>query len=521
MKRSIRPLCLLLVLLLGMLCVPSVALPAAALEERLGGDEIGYSAERVEAVEGLESIQDITVLANLTSDELSKVDAPYQITSAEGLRLFSKLVNSEKNNLRALKVFLTKDIDMSSVTDFVPIGKGAGYVGTFDGQGHTIDGLVLSGDREDLQDCTNFALFDTLGSRAVIQNLILGENCRFEAGTREDVCTAAVAGAMMEGARLVNVMSRATVSGGSNSGGMIAVLTNNNRKNPISSATFLHCTNAGSVSGAAVAGGFIGLCHGSIFVQLCQNTGNVTAETAGGLIGTATQAINSDGIYMEPAQLKTTLNLDSCVNSGNIRADGPAGAMVGYLENPGSEEEGYSSELTLDACIHMGGLRGGASEAGRSPWLGGTETAVEITGISGCTDRSGEIRLHGSQMRQEDDGSYSVRLVGSVRDLEYRELGYRVSVLWQGQQSEALSLACRVVYRSMLADREECLAEDLRGEDEAYLCIVAIEDIPSDVGQVEFAVTPYGIRTDGSEETGESYRLVYDSGAYVTGYRAD
>ena len=111
--------------------------------------------------------------------------------------------------------------------------------------------------------------------------------------------------------------------------------------------------------------------------------------------------------------------------------------------------------------------------------------------------------------------------MGSVRDLEYRELGYRVSVLWQGQQSEALSLTCRVVYRSMLADQEECLAEDLRGEDEAYLCIVAIEDIPSDVGQVEFAVTPYGIRTDGSEETGESYRLVYDSGAYVTGYRAD
>ena len=195
--------------------------------------------------------------------------------------------------------------------------------------------------------------------------------------------------------------------------------------------------------------------------------------------------------------------------------------MVGYLENPGSEEEGYSSELTLDACIHMGGLRGGASEAGQSPWLGGAETAVEITGISGCTDRSGEIRLHGSQMRQEDDGSYSVRLVGSVRDLEYRELGYRVSVLWQGQQSEELSLTCRVVYRSMLADQEECLAEDLRGEDEAYLCIVAIEDIPSDVGQVEFSVTPYGIRTDGSEETGESYRLVYDSGAYVTGYRAD
>ena len=518
MKRSIRPLCLLLVLLLGMLCVPSVALPAAALEERLGGDEIGYSAERVEAVEGLESIQDITVLANLTSDELSKVDAPYQITSAEGLRLFSELVNSEKNNLRALDVFLTKDIDMNGVTDFVPIGRGAGYAGKFDGQGHTIDGLVLSGDREDLQDCTNFALFDTLGSGAVIQNLILGENCRFEAGTREDICTAAVAGLMRENVCLRNVMSKATVSGGKYSGGLVAWLSGDRYNGTPPRVEMQSCTNSGRVDGALVAGGMIGMCQGGIFAQSCRNAGNVTAETAGGLIGKIRPADESAN---SPETAKVRVEIGKAENSGNICASAAAGAMVGYLENPGSEEEGYSSELTLDACIHRGGLRGGTSEAGQSPWLGGTETAVEITGISGCTDRSGEIRLHGSQMRQEDDGSYSVRLVGSVRDLEYRELGYRVSVLWQGQQSEALSLTCRVVYRSMLADQEECLAEDLRGEDEAYLCIVAIEDIPSDVGQVEFAVTPYGIRTDGSEETGESYRLVYDSGAYITGYRAD
>ena len=517
MKRSIRPLCLLLVLLLGMLCVPPVALPAAALEERLGGDEIGYSGERVEAVEGLESIQDITVLANLTSSELIDVDIPYQITSAEGLRLFSELVNSEKNNLRALDVFLTKDIDMNGVTDFVPIGRGAGYVGTFDGQGHTIDGLVLSGDREDLQDCTNFALFDTFGAGAVIQNLILGENCRFEAGTREDVCTAAVAGLMRENVCLRNVMSRATVSGGKYSGGLVAWLSGDRYNGTFTRAEMQSCTNSGRVDGALVAGGMIGMCQGSIFVQLCQNTGNVTAETAGGLIGKIRPA---DGSIIFPETVQVKVEIGKAENSGNICASAAAGAMVGYLENPVTD--GVSgSELTLDACIHMGGLRGGASEAGQSPWLGGAETAVEIAGISGCTDRSGEIRLHGSQMRQEDDGSYSVRLVGSVRDLEYRELGYRVSVLWQDQQSEALSLTCRVVYRSMLADQEECLAEDLRGEDEAYLCIVAIEDIPSDVGQVEFAVTPYGIRTDGSEETGESYRLVYDSGAYITGYRAD
>ena len=414
MKRSIRPLCLLLVLLLGMLCVPSVALPAAALEERLGGDEIGYSAERVEAVEGLESIQDITVLANLTSDELSKVDIPYQITSAEGLRLFSELVNSELRNLRALDVFLTKDIDMNGVTDFVPIGRGAGYAGTFDGQGHTIDGLVLSGDREDLQDCTNFALFDTLGSGAVIQNLILGENCRFEAGTREDVCTAAVAGLMRENVCLRNVMSKATVSGGKYSGGLVAWLSGDRYNGTFTRVEMQSCTNSGRVDGALVAGGMIGMCQGSIFVQLCQNTGNVTAETAGGLIGKIRPA---DGSIIFPETVQVKVEIGKAENSGNICASAAVGAMVGYLENPVTDDVS-GSELTLDACIHRGGLRGGSSETGRSPWLGGAETDIKSMGISGCTDRSGEIRLHGSQMRQEDDGSYSVRLVGSVRDLE-------------------------------------------------------------------------------------------------------
>ena len=58
-----------------------------------------------------------------------------QAPSVEGLLLFSELVNSGMNNLRGLDILLTKDIDMSDVTGFVPIGTGAGYGGPFDGQG--------------------------------------------------------------------------------------------------------------------------------------------------------------------------------------------------------------------------------------------------------------------------------------------------------------------------------------------------------------------------------------------------
>ena len=56
----------------------------------------------------------------------------------------------------------------------------------------------------------------------------------------------------------------------------------------------------------------------------------------------------------------------------------------GWLSGKSGHGRCIGSELTLGECIHRGALRGGASETGRSPWLGGAETAVEIAGISGC-----------------------------------------------------------------------------------------------------------------------------------------
>ena len=68
----------------------------------------------------------------------------YEIENAEELMAFASAVNSGSTDLNAR---LTADIDMSGVDDFVPIGSETlMFTGTFDGQGHIIDNLIIFSD---------------------------------------------------------------------------------------------------------------------------------------------------------------------------------------------------------------------------------------------------------------------------------------------------------------------------------------------------------------------------------------
>lgn len=73
----------------------------------------------------------------------------YLIGSAQELSEFTLLVRSGQ---RAANALLTADIDMSGVTNFIPIGLFSDeenynkqtYNGTFDGGGHTISNLAVT-----------------------------------------------------------------------------------------------------------------------------------------------------------------------------------------------------------------------------------------------------------------------------------------------------------------------------------------------------------------------------------------
>ena len=527
MKRFVQGLCIALCLLIG-------GAPVSALEGEpdAQADIVGYSRSLIESDEAAEQAPDITVLAGTPVDQLIDVDPCYRITTPEGLVLFSELVNSGNKLLMGLDVYLGADIDMSGIAGFEPIGNGVGslaeqsvprlrYNGTFDGRGYRIDGLELTAQGAEEGQMCYLSLFGVLDKEAVVKNLVLGESCRFVCtGEVENVCTAAVAGRMLEGAMISNVLSLAAVSGGAIAGGLVARLDNDRQNGGLRSTAIRNCTNMGSVDGSENAGGLIGLCRGNAQVSMCRNMGKISAAFAGGMVGKAEAAIHYGDSYVEWSTLKVTLQISGSENHGNLSSSGAAGGMVGRIENAGQDgNPGVDTELSGN--LHTGGIRAGESGGALLPWVGSSVSDGAIH-VSECTDGSAAVRLHGSQLREEADGTYAVRFVGSIGSLDYREIGYTVRIRWNDRVSEEQEMSCGTVYRSMqLGEEAACTAEELRGEESAYLCILTITDIPSDAGRVEFEVTPYGVRKDGKRESGERYRIVYDGGSYLPAWEEE
>ena len=85
-------------------------------------------------------------MVELTTTPPPVIDNVYQISSPEELQAFSYIVNGiagfEQNT--AAKAVLLNDIDMTKMTTWLPIGTNSSpFSGTFDGQGHSIENLVI------------------------------------------------------------------------------------------------------------------------------------------------------------------------------------------------------------------------------------------------------------------------------------------------------------------------------------------------------------------------------------------
>lgn len=98
---------------------------------------------------------------------------PYIIETPEQLAKFAVAVD-EGDTLAGKYVALGADIDLSGIDNWNPIGtegktdSAKKFAGTFDGQGHTINGLKISGEYTDE---TNVGLFASVDKEAVIKKL--------------------------------------------------------------------------------------------------------------------------------------------------------------------------------------------------------------------------------------------------------------------------------------------------------------------------------------------------------------
>lgn len=527
-NRKMRGFGIFLAACLLFLCMPLSSVRAEASEIAIRG----YSPDQArESRSQYQNAIDIKTLKNST--ENFDADYWYKITDAEGLVVFAWLVNEEHNqpNLKGIKVCLANNIDMTGKS-FTAIGNGITkydgrglpgifFSGTFDGCGYQIDSLNMTVTETDSSDKMLFlSLFGILGSSATVKNLVIGEHCVFSCTVEgKYVCTAALAGRALEGATVENVLSLARVSGGDSSGGLIARIDPlTNRTANGHTVTVSGCSNAGVVEGVRYAGGLVGFCNGNVSVRNCRNTGNVSSSgqevsSAGGILGAVEKAFDyEDG--PEISSPKISVRLNNTANYGNIFSSGASGGLIGFADNA-LIDGADTVTLTLDDCMNEG--------SADQPFIGNRTTDRQIV-LSSCTDRSAEVRLHGSQVRSAEGDTYSIRFIGSLGTLDYKEVGFYVTVtLSDGStRSEPLRLSCAFVFRNLLADHGETdyTASELRGVENSYLYALTIEDIPADSGEVVFQVTPYGIRCgSGTEEEGETFVITYNNGEYVPAWR--
>ena len=308
----------------------------------------------------------ITLNKDLGYTEVS--NGNYTVTSAEGLKNIAELVNEEWKS--DINITLTDDIDLTGI-DWTPIGIDYNhqYTGTFDGGGHTITGLAVTGSDQ------YAGLFGYIGSGGKVKDVTL-ENVQI---TNDNSSGYAGGVAGWSDGTLENCSVSGRVSGSGNNGtagGVVGFQVG---------GSLTGCSSSATVKGVTYAGGIAGSTNSGATLTACYATGNVTLVSndigtcyAGGVVG-------NNG---------SSSTLKACYAWGSVTGSGSGTVYVGGVT--GSNDLG-----TLTACYHAkgtvsgpGGATGGV--AGRnfkdSMFGGGIITAC-YWGDNGQTQGIGEDQV--------------------------------------------------------------------------------------------------------------------------------
>ncbi len=125
------------------------------------------------------------------------------ISTADELVAFAQNVNAQ-DGTENMDIYLEKDIDISSIKDWTPIGNGtfsgtavsgAAFKGTFHGQNHTIKGMNITVPA-DAAKGASYGLFGVLDG-ATVKDLDIGEGSSITSSAKLLTCGGAIAGSVV------------------------------------------------------------------------------------------------------------------------------------------------------------------------------------------------------------------------------------------------------------------------------------------------------------------------------------
>ncbi|WP_303186594.1 fimbrillin family protein [Phocaeicola coprocola] len=248
----------------------------------------------------------------------------YTVTTADGLMNVAELVNGGKTDIN---ITLDTDLDLTG-KEWTPIGNyEKQYTGTFNGGGHTITGLTVTGSDQ------YAGLFGRIGSGGTVKNVKL-EGVKIESDN-DMSSVGGVAGDSYDG-NIENCSVSGSVSGNNGTAGGVV---GNQQKGSITG-----CSSSATVNAGIAAGGVAGGTNIGASLTGCYATGDVTLVSndigtcyAGGVVG-------NNG---------SSSTLKACYAWGSVTGSKSSGTVyVGGVT--GSNDLG-----TLTACYHANGTVSG------------------------------------------------------------------------------------------------------------------------------------------------------------------
>lgn len=326
---------------------------------------------------------------------------PYQISTAEELYWFARLVNGKLENVKqdaSANAKLMNDIIVNTgvldavknhlESDFIewePIGTAYwnAYTGTFNGQGHTISGLYFNDSSAE-----DVGLFGYIGANGKISNVgVLDSYFKFNA-KGGGVCGENDRGVLQNCSNSSTVIGKEDYDYVSNIGGVCGD----------NSGTVRDCKNTGSVSGYATIGGVCGYNEKGGIIVNCFNEGTVsgTGHNVGGVCGD---------------NIRGTIK--SCYNTASVSVSGQY--YVGGVC-------GYNYDGTITNCFNKGTV------SGTGDYVGGV-CGINRNGITNCYYLSGTAK-GGINGKDESDKAEKM----STEQFESGEMAWLLNGKGLGEQ---------------------------------------------------------------------------------------
>lgn len=259
---------------------------------------------------------------------------PWRIENAEQLAYLAQQVNNG-TDYRGKHFRLVSDLDLS-VKEWTPIGtEGNLFWGGFDGDGHTITGMTITGKENSyvglFGECHNF----TAASSYIKSVTVKGANI----SGKSFVGAIAGAGANISDCYSIENTIYASRCVGGVCGSLIGKISG--------------CYNSSSVSGISTAGGIMGSASyegnvGNGVVQYCYNIGTVTVSQQDSSVGGITGA--SANRY----------DISNCLNCGKITGNGKnVGGIAGSTD---SNYMNFIGNCYYNSDLNNAGVGEGASD---------------------------------------------------------------------------------------------------------------------------------------------------------------